>query len=166
MNQNTKLLNGENASVKVFYKMSAFMHNPQCIRSNRLTYAWFMFIIAPTKLIPQYQGYFYFRGLTLIPAWINDYIYYEVGIKLLIHFQTSTVQPLEFGNAYIILSNTLLSVWLLIHYASWSMLKKGDICMLYVLLTEQGLEVQKNRLLHISKPMPKIISTSKDDSFL
>ena len=36
-------------------------------------------------------------------------------IKLLIHSQTSTVQPLKFGNGYVIPSNTLMGMWLLIH---------------------------------------------------
>ena len=33
----------------------------------------------------------------------------------LIHSQTSTVQPLTFGNGWVILSHTLLGMWLLIH---------------------------------------------------
>ena len=35
------------------------------------------------------------HGLTLIPAWISNYI---IGTRLLIHSQTSTVQLLKFGN--------------------------------------------------------------------
>ena len=36
-------------------------------------------------------------------------------MKLLIHSQTSTVQPLKFGNEQEIASNILLGVWLVIH---------------------------------------------------
>ena len=36
-------------------------------------------------------------------------------MKLLIHSQTSTVQPLKFGNGQVISSHTLLGMWLLIH---------------------------------------------------
>ena len=36
-------------------------------------------------------------------------------MKLLIHPQTSLVQPLKFGNRQIISSHTLLNMWLLIH---------------------------------------------------
>ena len=36
-------------------------------------------------------------------------------MKLLIHYQTSLVKPLKFGNGYVILSHTLLNMWLLIH---------------------------------------------------
>ena len=41
-------------------------------------------------------GPFHYHGLTLIPAGISNYIK-MCGVKLLIHSQTSTVQPLEFG---------------------------------------------------------------------
>ena len=37
------------------------------------------------------------------------------GLKLLIHSETSTVQPLKFGNGSVISSNTLPGIWLLIH---------------------------------------------------
>ena len=36
-------------------------------------------------------------------------------MKLFIHSQTSTVQPLKFGNGYVIPSHTLLGMWLLIN---------------------------------------------------
>ena len=36
-------------------------------------------------------------------------------MKLLIHTQTSTVQPLKIGNEYVISSHTLSGMWLLIH---------------------------------------------------
>ena len=38
------------------------------------------------------------NGLTLITAWIINYIHYKVWMELLIHSQTSTVQLLKFGN--------------------------------------------------------------------
>ena len=37
------------------------------------------------------------------------------GMKLLTHFQTSTVVPLKFGNGYVISSHTLFGMRLLIH---------------------------------------------------
>ena len=36
-------------------------------------------------------------------------------MELLIHSRTSTVKPLELGNGYVISSNALLGMWLLIH---------------------------------------------------
>ena len=36
-------------------------------------------------------------------------------MKLLIHFQPSTVTPLKFENEYVILSHTLPGMWLRIH---------------------------------------------------
>ena len=39
-----------------------------------------------------------YHGITLIPAWIPNYMPSKCGIKLLIHPQTSTVKPLKFGN--------------------------------------------------------------------
>ena len=43
------------------------------------------------------------HGLTLIPAWISNYIHYEMqdemcGMILLVHSLTSWAQPLNFGN--------------------------------------------------------------------
>ena len=49
-------------------------------------------------IAPVYQ-----HGLTLIPAWINNNIHQMYGMKLLIRYQNSTVEP----------SHTLLSMWLL-----------------------------------------------------
>ena len=39
--------------------------------------------------------------------------------KLHIHSQTSTVQPLKFGNGWVIASRTLLGMWLLIYAVIW-----------------------------------------------
>ena len=41
----------------------------------------------------------------------------KCGEKLVIHSQTSTVQPLKFGNGWTISSHTLLGTWLHIHAA-------------------------------------------------
>ena len=53
---------------------------------------------------------FYSHG---IPAWICYYIPYKVRSEI-INSQISTVQPLDFGNGYVIWSHTLTSMWLLI----------------------------------------------------
>ena len=62
---------------------------------------------------PTVRGPFDNHVKTLIPAWISNYTRY--GMKLLIHSQTSMVQPLRFGNGYVISSHMLLGMWLLIH---------------------------------------------------
>ena len=41
---------------------------------------------------------FYHNGLTLNQAWTGNHISVKYGMKLLTHSQTSTVQPLKFGN--------------------------------------------------------------------
>ena len=43
-------------------------------------------------------GLFYWHGLTLIPACKSNYTHYQVWDELLSHSQTSTVEPLKFGN--------------------------------------------------------------------
>ena len=53
--------------------------------------------------------------VTLTPAWIGNYIFIKCEMTLLIRSQTSTVQPLQFGNGQVISCNTSLSLWLLIH---------------------------------------------------
>ena len=40
--------------------------------------------------------------LTLIPAFISNYVHYIVWVKWFIHSQTSTVEPLNFRNWYVI----------------------------------------------------------------
>ena len=63
-------------------------------------------------------GPFYLHSLNLLPAWISNYIHYkecECGIITLTHSQTSTVQPLKFGNGLVISFQTLLDMWLFIH---------------------------------------------------
>ena len=52
----------------------------------------------PCVYVYETWGPFYKHGLTLIPAWIRNCIHIKCGMKLLIHSQTSTVQPLKFGN--------------------------------------------------------------------
>ena len=44
------------------------------------------------------MGPFYWHGLTLIPAWISNYIHSKCGMKLVINSQFSTEHPLKFGN--------------------------------------------------------------------
>ena len=51
-----------------------------------------------TDTLSTHRGPFYWHGLTLIPAWISNYIHYELRDNILIHSQTSTVQPLKFRN--------------------------------------------------------------------
>ena len=41
---------------------------------------------------------YYKHGLTLIPSWISNHTTIKCRMKLCIHFQTSMVQPLKFGN--------------------------------------------------------------------
>ena len=60
------------------------------------------------------NGPFYQHGLTLIPAWMNNFIHYKCGMKLFIHSQTLAVAPLKFGNGYVISSHILPRMWLLI----------------------------------------------------
>ena len=55
----------------------------------------------------------------LILKWISSYIRYKVKDELLIHSQTSTVQPLKFGNGYIISCHTLQGIWLITHATPW-----------------------------------------------
>ena len=38
------------------------------------------------------------HGLTLIPAWLSNYIHYKREMKLFIPSQTSMITPLKFGN--------------------------------------------------------------------
>ena len=57
--------------------------------------------------------YIYIIYVYICIYWITSAI--KCRMKLLIHSQTSTVQPLKFGNVYVISSNTLLAMWLLIH---------------------------------------------------
>ena len=44
-------------------------------------------------------------------------IHYKVRDEITYHAQTSVVQPLQFVNGYVILSHTLLGMWLLTHAA-------------------------------------------------
>ena len=52
---------------------------------------------------------------TLIPAWISNDMHYKLWDKLLIHSQTSMVQPLKFGMGKEFHPTFLLGMWLLIH---------------------------------------------------
>ena len=50
------------------------------------------------------------NGLVLFPTLINDYIYHNVWSKTTYPFETSMVQPLKFGNSWVISSHTLLGM--------------------------------------------------------
>ena len=65
-----------------------------------------------TFLTTKQRGYIF--GIIVIPTWISNYIHYKVWVKLLIHSQTPTVQPLKFGNGLVISSHTFSDMWLLI----------------------------------------------------
>ena len=60
-------------------------------------------------------------------------------MELLIHSQTSVVQPLKFGNGWVISSHTLLGMWLLILgfklKTMWVKVKGVQKCVEYVVLT-------------------------------
>ena len=53
------------------------------------------------------QGPFYQHALTPIPALMINNIHYDVCDELFIRSQSSSVQPLKFGNRYVISSHTL-----------------------------------------------------------
>ena len=53
-------------------------------------------------------GPFYKHGLTLIPAWISNYIHYKVWDEIIYPF-------LNFNGATVISTHTLQGMWLLIH---------------------------------------------------
>ena len=46
-------------------------------------------------------------------------------MKLCIHSSTSTVQPLKFGNGWVISSNILLDLWLVIHAGMNQIIERG-----------------------------------------
>ena len=46
---------------------------------------------------------------------LSNYIYYKVWDEILVHSQTSAVPLLKFGHGKVILSHTLLGMWLVIH---------------------------------------------------
>ena len=51
------------------------------------------------------------------------------------HFQTSTVQALNFGNGYIISSHTILGMWLLIHAVLIHVDKRGPMTVITAIVT-------------------------------
>ena len=63
----------------------------------------------------QYSSPFYYYGLILIWAWITITSIIKCRMKLLIHSQTSTVEPVKFGNEEVISSHTLMGMPLLIY---------------------------------------------------
>ena len=59
------------------------------------------------------------RSINLIPAWIGNYIHFNMWVENTYPFQTSTLQPLSFGNGWVISSHTILDVWSVIHSGIW-----------------------------------------------
>ena len=60
-------------------------------------------------------GPFYKHGLTLIPAWISNYINYKVWDKITYPPSNFNVQPLKLRNGKVMSFHNLLGMWLLIH---------------------------------------------------
>ena len=60
-------------------------------------------------------GIFYWHGLTLIPAWISNYIRYEVWCEITYPCPNFDGTTVEIWNGQAVSSHTLLGVWLLIH---------------------------------------------------
>ena len=50
-------------------------------------------------------------------AWISTYIHYKVWDEITSSFPNFNVQPLKFGNGWVISSHTLLGVWTLVQAA-------------------------------------------------
>ena len=98
---------------------------------------------------------------TLIKTYVHMYlIHYILYTLLLIHSQTSTVQPLKFGDGWVILSHTLLDMWLHIHAeieVNQCYLVTGTYCRhIYHSNNEQRLEMNN----HVSVVLIlKLIST-------
>ena len=67
---------------------------------------------------------FHQHGITLIPTWISNRNHYKVWVKLVIHSQTSTVQPLKFVNGSVIYPifyqtcDCLSMLWLKLNHVS------------------------------------------------
>ena len=55
----------------------------------------------------------HFTNTDYVPAWISNNIRFKVWVWLLLH--SSTVQPIKFGNGYVISFHTLEGIWLLMH---------------------------------------------------
>ena len=69
-----------------------------------------------TKVTPVLSTKLYFCTTKLLNQefhidWLALFMFSYIKVKLLIHSQTSTMQPLVFGNGYIIASHTLLNMW-------------------------------------------------------
>ena len=67
------------------------------------------------QLLCYYWSPFYYHGLTLIPAWIRNYIHYNVWHWSTHPFWNFNGATYKFENAYVISSHALLLMWLLIH---------------------------------------------------
>ena len=67
------------------------------------------------------RGHWDLRWINFNPS-MDTKLHINYGMKLRVIFQTSTVQPLKFGNGYVILFHALLGVWLLVHTGSYSVM--------------------------------------------
>ena len=63
------------------------------------------------------MGPFYWHGLTYIPAWVSNYIYYKVH-DWFIHTPNSTAVPLSFGNGKQLYPHFIMDV--ITYPSSWS----------------------------------------------
>ena len=61
---------------------------------------------------------FWYPIVTLITAWISNYIHHKVWDEITYRLQTSTFTPLKFWNGEVISSHTVLDISLLIHAGS------------------------------------------------
>ena len=57
-----------------------------------------------------------YHCLNLIQEWISNYIYYKIWDEITHPPQTSTAEPLKFGNEYVISPHTLMGTRLLVHF--------------------------------------------------
>ena len=60
-----------------------------------------------------------FTNTDLIPPEIRNNIHHKCGMELFIHWQTSIIQPLKFGNDWAISLHSLLGMWLIIFRARY-----------------------------------------------
>ena len=83
------------------------------------------------------------------PSMINNYIHH--GMKLLIHSQTSKVQPLKFGSGWVFSSHTLQGVWLFIHIYHQALTHCGRVTQY-----DDGSMLCKNPIFFTMKEFPQI----------
>ena len=106
--------NNSNA-MKITVNSTSVIEHKICIFSHKISTG-FCFVLFILGIFSEYtRSPFYKHGLTLVPVWINNYIHYKVWDEITYVSQTSVMQPLKFGNGYVISSDTLLTMRLLIH---------------------------------------------------